>query len=75
MAKKLAMPRIGGTMDQTQLENLARTGMDALAAGDAAKALPASAMARNAASATGRLWSMIADAAEQLGNHAVLDRA
>lgn len=75
MAKKLAMPRIGGAMDQTQLENLARTGIDALAAGDAAKALPAFLAIADAGRATGRLWSMIADAAEQLGNHAVLDRA
>lgn len=75
MAKKLAMPHIGGTMDQTQLENLARTGMDALAAGNAAKALPAFLAIADAGRATGRLWSMIADAAEQLGNHAVLDRA
>ena len=62
-------------MDQTQLEDLARTGIAALNAGDAAQALPAFLAIADAGRATPRLWTMIADAAEQLSDDARLNRA
>ena len=55
-------------MDQIQLEDLARTGIAALNAGDAARALPAFLTIADAGRATPRLWSMIADAAERLAD-------
>lgn len=62
-------------MDQTQLEDLAQTGIAALNKGDAAQALPAFLTIADAGRATPRLWAMIADAAERLEDHATLNRA
>ena len=56
-------------MDQTQLEELAQTGIAALNKGDAAQALPAFLTIADAGRATPRLWAMIADAAERLANN------
>lgn len=69
------MPAAGDMTDEQNLQQLARTGMEALQAGRTADARAAFLAIADAGRATPKLWAMIAETSEALGDDATQHRA